>query len=272
MPRENVIGQRYGLLTITKDLPDAMDGAGRWRRMVECVCDCGNTTEKKLITLRHQSKHHITSCGCNRKGKPSPNLKHNMTLTKEYKAWKAMKRRCYAVNDISYPRYGGRGITVCKRWRDSFKEFYKDMGPMPKGRRVSLERTNNHRPYQKGNCRWATPQEQANNRSNNKLIGGKTLAQHAREHNIHPDLVGRRLKRGWSLEKALTTPPNKGGDNSYLIGGKTLSQHAKEHGIPPEIVCTRVNRDGWSLDEALNVPVGAGRKARIEYLKNRKPP
>lgn len=121
-----------------------------------------------------------------------------------------MRRRCYDTKYTEYPRYGARGIAVCDRWRDSFEAFLADMGPRP-GRWYSVERKNNNGPYELGNCYWATTEEQANNRRNNTLVTlqgrTQTLARWCRELGIkHHTVMTRMGKRGWSVEKALTTP------------------------------------------------------------------
>ena len=86
------------------------------------------------------------------------------TQTKEYKAWAAMKTRCYNSNSINYKDYGGRGITVCQEWIDDFAKFLVDVGHAPEGKRIALERIDNRGNYEPGNVRWATPKEQQNNK------------------------------------------------------------------------------------------------------------
>lgn len=120
-----------------------------------------------------------------------------------------MKARCYSPNDKSFHNYGGRGIRVCDRWKDSFENFYADMGDPPKGH--TLERINNEGHYEPKNCRWASLKEQANNKRNNQMLSynGKTqsLALWADEMHLHGVTLQTRINRlGWPVEKALTTP------------------------------------------------------------------
>jgi len=130
--------------------------------------------------------------------------------TTEYRAWKAMMERCYRVNNPKYPRYGGRGIRVCRRWGDGFgfSNFLADMGPRPPG--LTLDRKNNNGNYTPKNCHWATSIQQARNHSLNRIVqfGGKRmpLAAACEKAGLRYGLVKRRLQIGWTPAKALHTP------------------------------------------------------------------
>jgi len=121
-----------------------------------------------------------------------------------------MKRRCYNPNTPYYHLYGGRNITVCGRWKDSFVNFLADMGPKPSPEHT-IDRIDNDGNYEPDNCRWATKMEQSHNSRKARLItyNGETLClrEWARRLGIGHMALSTRLNRGWSLKKALTTPP-----------------------------------------------------------------
>ncbi|MFA6790412.1 MAG: hypothetical protein WCR65_02440 [Parcubacteria group bacterium] len=121
-----------------------------------------------------------------------------------YRTWHHMRERCYKKNCKKFDYYGGRGISVCKCW-DKFENFYKDMGEKPKG--MTLDRIDNNGNYCKENCRWATYKEQANNKSNNRIIKyngeKKTLSQFADDFGIKQNTLLYRIKRGWNIKRAL---------------------------------------------------------------------
>jgi hypothetical protein len=133
----------------------------------------------------------------------------------EYMAWKGMRARCYNRKSKDYADWGGRGITVCDHWRNSFEAFYRDMGPRPSAEH-SLDRVDNDGPYSPDNCRWATSTEQNKNRRERKprsidrllTYDGRTqtIAQWARECSLPYEAFRRRIDKGWPIEKAMTTP------------------------------------------------------------------
>lgn len=126
-----------------------------------------------------------------------------------YASWISMLHRCYNSDQISYPYYGGRGITVCSRWRDSYDHFVEDMGLRPQG--TTLDRVENDKPYQLENCRWATIEIQNRHKRNTPALElngeAKTLAEWARELPISREGVAYRLKAGISLARALNPEP-----------------------------------------------------------------
>lgn len=135
-----------------------------------CKCECGNF---KIIIGRNLLAGTTKSCGCYAK-KVSSELKttHGCSennKTPEYVTWLGIKARCYNVNSGSYPHYGGRGITVCDEWKNSFQQFLKDMGKRPTPKH-SIDRYPNNETgnYEPSNCRWATREEQDRNRRSNK--------------------------------------------------------------------------------------------------------
>lgn len=132
---------------------------------------------------------------------------HGMWGTPEYRSWNAMKNRCLQVNHKHYKYYGGRGITVCQKWVESFSVFYEDMGLKPSPS-YSIERINRKGDYTPSNCRWATRSEQANNTNRNRFIeiNGKTrtFTQWVRHYNRSLGKVrGRYYSLGWTIERAL---------------------------------------------------------------------
>ncbi len=144
---KDLTGATYAKLTAVR----CIGNRGRFR-LWECQCSCGKTT---AITVGNWGK--TQSCGC------AFNAKHDKYNTREYSAWKDMVGRCYNPHLKNYHRYGGRGITVCDEWREDFLRFLSDMGPAGQG--LSLDRKDNDGPYSAENCRWATVQTQARNKS-----------------------------------------------------------------------------------------------------------
>lgn len=205
MPRTqwciDLVGQRFGRLVVLERAHVVRRGnAAYWT----CLCDCG---QQKVVHGNGLRKGLASSCGCFQRERASEgNRTHGLTHSLEYRTWQMMKDRCYNPKANYYRIYGGRGIAVCPRWRDSFESFLADMGPRPTPRH-SIDRLNSDGPYEKGNCRWATPMEQGNNKRNNRrlTLNGetKTLAEWCRLLSVVDSTVQARLKAGWSDEEAL---------------------------------------------------------------------
>jgi hypothetical protein len=119
-----------------------------------------------------------------------------------------MKKRCFRTSGRDYQYYAGKGITVCDRWRDSFDNFLADMGPRPSPKH-SIDRIDNDGNYEPSNCRWATWSEQNNNRRSNRILAfdgqAKTITQWAEFSGIDIVTIHARLRRGWSVSRAVTS-------------------------------------------------------------------
>lgn len=164
-----------------------------WR----CRCKCGEEFVAAGTTLRESTNPACISCS--KAMRIAGATKHRAVGTREYVTWNAMKARCYYEKNKRYARYGGRGIRVCQRWLDSFNNFLEDMGHQPSSAH-SIERIDKDKDYCPENCKWATLEEQANNRSNNRPIEidgrVKNLSQWAKESGVHRTVIARRLGRG----------------------------------------------------------------------------
>jgi hypothetical protein len=151
----------FGRLIVVEEVQPYRKPSGQTQRQFKCRCECGNEITTKLFYL---NKGQTKSCGCLNleliKQRP---VKHNKSKTKEYKAWLHMKGRCYNPKTIQFKYWGGRGIKVCDRWKNSFENFLEDMGFKP-SLSHSLDRINVDGNYEPSNCRWATPEVQSRNR------------------------------------------------------------------------------------------------------------
>jgi hypothetical protein len=133
-------------------------GKVRWM----CVCECG---ERRTVSATSLVQGTSKSCGCLKREAPPWNKTHGESRysSAEYQVWVAMRQRCLNRKCRAYGRYGGRGITICARWLESFEAFLADVGRKPSARH-SLDRINNNGDYEPSNCRWATPAQQNRNR------------------------------------------------------------------------------------------------------------
>lgn len=208
----DIVGKRFGLLQVSAYRGKTAGGQHEYT----CKCDCGS---EKVTRRNYLFSGTTTSCGCYRKSVCWQNRSsHRETIrnaygrvnSPEYAAWASMKDRCFNSNHRAYHNYGGRGIKVCDEWVNSFETFLQDVGRRPSARH-SLERVDNEIGYLSSNVVWATQADQDNNKRTNRIIefGGetRTLTQWATLQGMSKETLHSRLKAGWGVEKALTTPP-----------------------------------------------------------------
>lgn len=215
MPKPlDLTGKTFGKLTALEISGRHHDRSMIWR----CRCECGNEAHVQSVKLQSGNTR---SCGCLRREVAAlipheQNLIHGharkKAMTAEYRAWKSMKARCYWPKFVGYHRYGGRGITVCERWRESFEAFLEDVGPRPSAKH-SLDRIDNDGNYEPGNCRWADDVAQSNNSVQNRLVkvSGEEMTIATARRKFAPHLskgtLSARLSRGWTIEQALFQRP-----------------------------------------------------------------
>jgi hypothetical protein len=199
----DITGQKFNMLTAIKYL-----GNSKWL----FKCDCG--IEKTIDSRTVKSKTSATkSCGCLLKRFNFNNkTKHNLSETVEYDAWTALRNRCYNPKNRAYKHYGKRGIIVCERWLESFDNFITDMGNKP-SKDHSIDRINVNGNYEPSNCRWATSQEQQDNRTNTRKLTynneTKTITEWAKCLNIDYALLVSRYNLGWDTKDIIETPSDK---------------------------------------------------------------
>jgi hypothetical protein len=157
----DLAGRRFGRLFVV-GIAERRRGFIYWL----CRCDCGGQTSVRTGGL---TRGKTVSCGCRaREARAQASLRHGKRGSRTYTAWVNMLARCTNQNRIEWPHYGGRGITVCDRWRDSFESFLADMGDAPEG--LTLDRIDNDGNYEPGNCRWASRTVQMRNTRANRLL------------------------------------------------------------------------------------------------------
>ena len=179
------IGEKYNKLTLIKRTGIIKSGQKYYKTGL-FQCDCGN---EKIVMSKELLNGHTKSCGCLQCEIASDsNTTHGMTDTFEYNCWSDMIKRCKNSNSSTYHDYGGRGITICDRWRHSFENFYEDMGNRPEG--MTIDRRDNDGNYEPGNCRWATKEEQDyNKRSTLRFDDGTPIGLFVKENNLNYNKV-----------------------------------------------------------------------------------
>lgn len=218
----NLEGIRFSRLFVIKRVANRKN-----QRMWECICDCGNHVVKPTSDL---TGGNTRSCGCLHKESAALICKkyrktHGLSIGEDgkmpriYRIWAKMKSRCNNKNESFYYRYGGRGITVCDEWHD-FIVFYRWAITNGYSDELTIERINNDRGYCPDNCAWIPIKAQAANRHTNRIIefNGELLpiTHLATKYKIMRTTLEQRLKRGWSIERAIKTPVRKKSKNMSI--------------------------------------------------------
>lgn len=198
---QDLIGRRFGRWTVT-----SFAGTQDQRTWWNCVCSCG---AKRAVRSKDLLNGKSRSCSCSWDGHPKHKNARRGQRSPEYVVWCGMKNRCSNASHAQWHLYGGQGIRVCHRWLQ-FENFLADMGQRP-GPRFTIDRIDSSKDYAPRNCRWATAKEQARNMSRNRYLTcqGKTrlLCEWTESLGFKPGVILARLKRGWTVEEALTIPP-----------------------------------------------------------------
>lgn len=204
--KTDLVGKRFGRLTAIE--PISVVKSGRRRTFWRCQCDCGAEVSAVRDSILRGD---VQSCGClQKKGAKERRTTHGLSSSPEYKSWSGMRDRCNNPRNRAYRNYGARGITVCERW-ESFDAFLADMGKRPSPRH-SVDRIENDRGYEPGNCRWATKKTQGRNRRGLIATAStSSLKEAAEASGITYGTAHSRVHRlGWTPDEAVSIPSKTG--------------------------------------------------------------
>jgi hypothetical protein len=200
-------GERYGMLTIIKEVDRISQPGGINIRAFLCECDCGN---KKVVRLLHLRHNRIKSCGC------LVGERHGMCNTQLYTVWRGMKNRCYGEKYKEKKYYQDKGISVCDEWKDSFLSFREWALNNGYKEGLTIDRKESNKDYTPDNCRWVTPYDNMiNSGASSKVVyHGKEIyladLWKGDYNRTHMAAIRSRIKRGWSVDCAFDTPIRKG--------------------------------------------------------------
>lgn len=249
-PFIDLTSQKFGRLTVLNRAENNKFNQVCWK----CQCACGNIA---IVPSQPLRKKEATSCGCLQKENLIKRITtHNMSHSPEYAVWGRMVQRCVNPKNKRFKHYGGRGIKVCKEWRDSFLAFYEHVGQRPY-KKASIDRINNEGDYCPGNVRWTDIVTQNNNNRRNYYITIKgitrTIAQWAKTIGIKEGTLWHRINvLRWPPEKAIFKKVNHKKFKLITVNGvtKTVTQWSKISGIYPHMITRRLRR-GWTPENAV---------------------
>jgi hypothetical protein len=199
-------------------------------------------------------------------------LGYTKLFKKEYEAWTGAKSRCSNPKSFAWKYYGGRGISFCEKWRNSFQDFLNDVGPAPK-KTDTLDRINNNGNYEPGNVRWVSKQKNLQNKRNAHLITFRGQTRHlwdwCERLKLNYNLIERRLN-GYKMnpEQALTKPVGGGKFITFRGENHNMDQWAKKLHILPITIQMRFRR-GWPVEKVLTTPVHRCRRGMVYTYKGK---
>lgn len=198
--KQFMIGKKYGILTVMSEVKERNKNG---HILYNVKCECGKEKQVLGSSLRTGGSRSCNKCSI-------LTGSHGMWKSREFNIWQSMKDRCYNQNNIRYKNYGGRGVVVCDRWVNSFKNFYCDMGD---SNGLSIDRIDVYGNYEPSNCRWANAKTQSRNRTNNAKFTylNETLcvSEWCEKINMPTSTFLNRINRGWSIDKTIETPIRK---------------------------------------------------------------
>lgn len=250
-------GRAFAELTVLR-----FDGKRGGARFWLCQCSCGKQVSvagSKIVSGHTKSCGHIQS-----KGVPPT---HGGSQSREYNIWTHILQRCYNPKRDNYPRYGGRGIKVCDRWRHDYAAFLSDMGLAPFDG-AQIDRIDNDGDYTPENCRWVSQDENKRNKPSTRRIAfgdvEMTVMEWSKKLGVPVNTLNTRLARGWTGEECLSGKragekvPNKSArwitHNGETL---TLTQWANRIGTPMKTLHRQLSR-GWSIGDVIKGPRNRG--------------
>jgi hypothetical protein len=209
MNKKDLTGQKFNRWTVV-----ATAGSVNGRSLYTCVCDCGVV---KNVVGMNLTRNLSKSCGCfNLEQISKRRTTHGLSNSRFYRRWSGMKTRCLNANEKCYKHYGGKGITICERWKsfkgfkedmfDSYSEHVKEFGT----KETTLDRIDSNKGYSKDNCRWASVSIQANNKTSNRVVEycgeSLTIGQLAKKTGKNYHFLYDRIMKKWEINDAVNLP------------------------------------------------------------------